>query len=76
MSKIKTLAFASAAHEFKNPLNGIVNSLDILEPLVSGCEITKSFFTVAKSCSNLMLFLVRDIQDFSQLESKTFTINY
>ena len=30
-SKIKTLSFAQAAHEFKNPLNGIVQSLDVLK---------------------------------------------
>jgi len=28
------VAFASAAHEFKNPLNAIVSSLEILEPLI------------------------------------------
>jgi signal transduction histidine kinase len=30
MSEMKTVAFASAAHEFRNPLNAIVISLDIL----------------------------------------------
>ncbi len=30
-SALKTLAFASAAHEFKNPLNGIISSLDLLK---------------------------------------------
>jgi signal transduction histidine kinase len=34
MSKLQTVAFASAAHEFKNPLNAIVSSLEILEPLI------------------------------------------
>lgn len=27
---MKTLAFAQAAHEFRNPLNGIISSLDVL----------------------------------------------
>lgn len=27
MSKMKTIAFASAAHEFRNPLNAITQSL-------------------------------------------------
>jgi signal transduction histidine kinase len=31
---MKTVAFASAAHEFKNPLNGILSSLEILEPKI------------------------------------------
>lgn len=33
MSKMKTIAFASAAHEFRNPLNGISSSLTLLENL-------------------------------------------
>lgn len=35
MSKLKTVAFASAAHEFKNPLNGIISALEILEPMIT-----------------------------------------
>jgi signal transduction histidine kinase len=34
MSQMKTVAFASAAHEFRNPLNAIVASLDLLSPFV------------------------------------------
>jgi signal transduction histidine kinase len=34
MSSMQTIAFASAAHEFKNPLNAIVSSLEIMEPLI------------------------------------------
>jgi signal transduction histidine kinase len=30
--KMQTLAFASAAHEFKNPLSAIVSSLELLGP--------------------------------------------
>ncbi len=29
-STLKTIAFASAAHEFRNPLNGIKTSLELL----------------------------------------------
>ena len=28
---MKTIAFAQAAHEFRNPLNGIILSLDLIE---------------------------------------------
>ena len=30
LQKMKTVAFASAAHEFRNPLNAILQSLDLL----------------------------------------------
>jgi len=33
------------------------------------------FYNIAKNCSNLMLYLVNDILDFSQLESKKFLLN-
>lgn len=62
---MKTVAFASAAHEFKNPLNGILSSLEILEPKTKNNATGRQFFKIAKNCSNLMLFLIRDIQDYS-----------
>jgi signal transduction histidine kinase len=34
LSHLKTVAFASAAHEFRNPLNAIVSSLDIIENMI------------------------------------------
>ena len=34
LSYFKTIAFASAAHEFRNPLNGIIQSLDMLKDKV------------------------------------------
>lgn len=64
LSSMQTVAFASAAHEFRNPLNAITSSLDILEPLIDNTR-AKPYFMIAKNCSNLMLFLVKDILDFS-----------
>jgi signal transduction histidine kinase len=31
LAAIKTVAFAQAAHEFRNPLNGIIASLELLK---------------------------------------------
>jgi signal transduction histidine kinase len=61
---MKTIAFASAAHEFRNPLNGIISSLDLLEEKI---DIQKcgTNYNVAKNCSKLMLFLVNDIMDYA-----------
>lgn len=33
------------------------------------------FYATAKNCTNLMLFLVKDILDFSQIESKSILLN-
>jgi signal transduction histidine kinase len=34
------------------------------------------FYTVAKDSTNLMLYLVKDILDFSQIEAKSFILNF
>ena len=72
---MKTIAFASAAHEFRNPLNAITQSLALLENKIHD-ERGKIYFNTAKSCSDLMLNLVKDILDHSQLELNTFLLNY
>jgi signal transduction histidine kinase len=64
LSSMKTLAFASAAHEFRNPLNALVITLDMLTPYIKE-EKGKKYRQIAKNCSNLMLFLIKDIMDFS-----------
>ena len=64
LSKLKTVAFAQAAHEFRNPLNGITSSLQLLENMYDK-EKGEQYFRTAKSCANLMLSLVRDILDMS-----------
>ncbi|CDW78214.1 multi-sensor hybrid histidine kinase [Stylonychia lemnae] len=74
MSKMKTIAFASAAHEFRNPLNAITQSLELMNGLIDLSRGAK-YYNIAKNCSNLMLYLVNDILDFSQLESKKFLLN-
>lgn len=71
---MKTVAFAQAAHEFRNPLNGIVSSLDLLSDTFMS-ENKRLYFDTALNCSHLMLSLVRDILDFSQLEAKSFILN-
>ncbi|TNV86884.1 hypothetical protein FGO68_gene8607 [Halteria grandinella] len=74
ITKTQTLAFASAAHEFRNPLNAIVASLELLNPLIDHKKGSQ-YYSIAKSCSNLMLFLVRDILDFAQIESRSLILS-
>eukprot|EP00347_Sterkiella_histriomuscorum_P020032 403339357 len=74
MSGMKTIAFASAAHEFRNPLNSIISSLDLLDNYITQ-ERTRQFLITAKVSSNLMLYLVNDILDFSQIEANNFILN-
>jgi signal transduction histidine kinase len=63
-SALKTIAFASAAHEFRNPLNGILSSLQLLHDKIDHAK-GGIYYTTAMDCTNLMLYLVKDILDFS-----------
>ena len=55
-AKLKTLAYGNAAQEFNSPMNGILQSLNMLEDLIES-EIGKMYFNRAKACSNLMLYM-------------------
>jgi signal transduction histidine kinase len=60
------VAFASAAHEFRNPLNGIIQSLELLSMTKSvDMEKGAKSFNVAQSCASIMLCLANDILDFA-----------
>lgn len=82
---MRTIAFAQAAHEFRNPLNGIIQSLDLLQEQIAMNDNEKGkkesgmigfkYFNIARSCSKLMLFLVNDILDFAQFESSKVVLN-
>lgn len=71
---MRTVAFASAAHEFRNPLNGIISSIELLGNHYDKVKGGK-YYKVAKNCSKLMLSLVNDILDFAQLEGKSLIMN-
>ncbi|CDW86955.1 multi-sensor hybrid histidine kinase [Stylonychia lemnae] len=74
LTLFKTQAFASAAHEFRNPLNAIISSLDLLKDMVDK-ERGLQYYQTAKNCSNLLLYLVNDILDYSQFESQKLLMN-
>lgn len=71
---MRTLAFACAAHEFRNPLNGIVQGLTLMEPFIDKEKLGK-YYQIARNCSNHLLFLVNDILDFAQLEENKIVLN-
>jgi signal transduction histidine kinase len=71
---MKTIAFASAAHEFRNPLNGIISALELIQGK-SDLQSCGTNFIIAKNCSRLMLFLVNDIMDYAQYESNSLILN-
>jgi signal transduction histidine kinase len=76
VQKVRTVAFASAAHEFRNPLSGIIQSLELLKQNDAiDTTIGMKPFKIAYGCSNLMLSLSNDILDFAQFEAKKLILN-
>lgn len=73
LTLFKTRAFASAAHEFRNPLNAILGSLDSMSDKVK--DEGKPLYETAKQSANFMLHLVNDILDYSQLEVNKILVN-
>ena len=71
---MRTVAFAQAAHEFRNPLNGMALALELLTDSIDMNKGYK-YYRIAKNCTNLMMFLVNDILDFSQFEAKKLVLN-
>ncbi|EAR84804.2 ATPase, histidine kinase-, DNA gyrase B (macronuclear) [Tetrahymena thermophila SB210] len=68
---------ATVTHDLKNPLNGMVQMLDLCEKeIINQKDITqqnqlnlekiKEFLSIAQKNTQLLLFLVHDIQDFYQ----------
>ena len=64
LQSLQTVAFASAAHEFRNPLNSIIQSLELLQNFIEN-EKAREYFQVTKNSCNLMLFLANDILDYA-----------
>jgi nitrogen-specific signal transduction histidine kinase len=69
----KNLLVATASHEFRTPLNGILGMLTVLENYIN--EEGKYFLRVATNSSTFLLNLINDMLDFSQIESKKFRIS-
>ena len=74
IGELQTVAFASAAHEFRNPLNSIIQSMELLSNFIEN-ERAYQYFCVAKNSCNLMLFLVNDILDYAQFQQQKIILN-
>ena len=70
-SLLKTVAFAQASHEFRNPLNAMISSLELMKDHVPN---DLKYYKIAVNSSKLMLFLVNDVLDYAQIESQQMEI--
>eukprot|EP00347_Sterkiella_histriomuscorum_P019851 403340064 len=61
----KSVLMATASHELRNPLNGILGMLQLMENFVATHPGMYKHWQVAYNSSNLLQFLVNDILDYS-----------
>lgn len=60
---------ATASHELRNPLNGILGMLELMKSHVSSSPQIFEHWQVAYNSSNLLQCLVNDILDYSKIEA-------
>ena len=70
--KDKLLKFVS--HEFRTPLNCSISLLEIVKDLVDK-ELRTSFVEPSLSSSKLLMTIVNDLLDYSQIQAKKFKIS-
>ena len=81
------IMFTSVSHEFRTPLNAIINSCRFVEQLFDQAikeksqdqierhsETIRKFISIGKHSSELLLSLVEDVLNLSKMESNMFTV--
>ena len=71
--KYQKLMMATITHELRTPLNGIISMLELIGPSLKSPE-DRLHLNVALNSSFLMMSLISDILDFSQIESNSLKI--
>ncbi|MEK7434162.1 MAG: ATP-binding protein [Cyanobacteriota bacterium] len=64
----KSIFIATMSHEIRNPLNGVVSTINLMENIDLNPE-TKKYLDILKSSSEVLLSIVNDILDFSKINS-------
>ncbi|TNV85651.1 hypothetical protein FGO68_gene11967 [Halteria grandinella] len=74
MTKLSEIMVASTSHDMRTPLNTIINMHSLIEMKVSNDPDVLHWLQIARSSSNLLLFLVNDTLDYFQIKSGKFKI--
>lgn len=73
--KYTKIYIASVTHDLRTPINGIMGMMDCISSHTNDPYIQECIKT-AKNSSEMLLLLIRDILDLSQLESNSVRLNY
>lgn len=64
---------ASTSHDMRTPLNTIINMHTMIEPAIQDRKTLK-YLKVAKTSTNILIYLVNDNLDYCQIKSQKFSI--
>ncbi|MCB1143329.1 MAG: response regulator [Leptospiraceae bacterium] len=68
-SKAKTMFIANVNHEIRNPLNGIIGSIELLNKNSHNPEEVQKYLKVISSSGSHLLSLVNNVLNISKIES-------
>ena len=69
--KMKNILFCSISHELRNPINHINGILEWIGSYMSPNDHIQQFVNIALSSTNLLMYKIDDIMDYSLLETNT-----
>lgn len=75
MDAYKDQLLANVSHDLRTPLYGIIGSLEMLLKKNMSKDI-RSELKMAMKCSNLLIYMINDILDYSQINQGKLSLSY
>jgi len=74
LDEYKNRLLATVSHDLRTPLNGLLGILEVVTPQISDPEVKKNLI-IGQRSANLLLYMINDFLDFSQIIYKKIRLN-